>query len=84
MNVSLMLVVPSLARWCAVHRLDEAGRPVLALVWHADEDLHDRLEKAVTNSTMSAKSECFWVGRPRLETAAELRAEAALLERGGS
>jgi serine phosphatase RsbU (regulator of sigma subunit)/anti-sigma regulatory factor (Ser/Thr protein kinase) len=48
--LAAQLVVPSLARWCAVHRLDEAGRPVLALVWHADEDLHDRLEKAVLES----------------------------------
>lgn len=48
--LAAQLVVPSLARWCAVHRLDEAGRPALALVWHADEDLHDKLEKAILES----------------------------------
>lgn len=48
--LAAQLVVPALARWCAVHRLDEAGRPSLALVWHADEDLHDPLEKAVLAS----------------------------------
>jgi serine phosphatase RsbU (regulator of sigma subunit)/anti-sigma regulatory factor (Ser/Thr protein kinase) len=48
--LAAQLVVPALARWCAVHRLDEAGRPSLALVWHADEDLHDPLEKAITAS----------------------------------
>lgn len=48
--LAAQLVVPSLARWCAVHRLDEAGRASLALVWHADESLHDPLEKAVIDS----------------------------------
>ncbi len=48
--LAAQLVVPALARWCAVHRLDEAGRSSLALVWHADEDLHDPLEKAVIAS----------------------------------
>ena len=48
--LAAQLVVPSLARWCAVHRLDEAGRASLALVWHADESLHDPLEKAVLDS----------------------------------
>jgi len=48
--LAAQLVVPALARWCAVHRLDEAGRSSLALVWHADEDLHDPLEKAVRES----------------------------------
>ncbi|HEV2346741.1 MAG TPA: SpoIIE family protein phosphatase [Actinocrinis sp.] len=48
--LAAQLVVPALARWCAVHRLDEAGRPSLALVWHADEDLHDPLEKAIIAS----------------------------------
>jgi serine phosphatase RsbU (regulator of sigma subunit)/anti-sigma regulatory factor (Ser/Thr protein kinase) len=49
--LAAQLVVPALARWCAVHRLDEAGRSTLALVWHADEDLHDPLEKAVLASS---------------------------------
>jgi serine phosphatase RsbU (regulator of sigma subunit)/anti-sigma regulatory factor (Ser/Thr protein kinase) len=48
--LAAQLVVPALARWCAVHRLDEAGRSSLALVWHADEDLHDPLEKAIRQS----------------------------------
>lgn len=48
--LAAQLVVPALARWCAVHRLDEAGRASLALVWHADEDLHDPLEKAILES----------------------------------
>jgi len=48
--LAAQLVVPALARWCAVHRVDEAGRSSLALVWHADEDLHDPLEKAIRES----------------------------------
>jgi serine phosphatase RsbU (regulator of sigma subunit)/anti-sigma regulatory factor (Ser/Thr protein kinase) len=48
--LAAQLVVPALARWCAVHHVDEAGRSKLALVWHADEDLHDPLEKVVRDS----------------------------------
>jgi serine phosphatase RsbU (regulator of sigma subunit)/anti-sigma regulatory factor (Ser/Thr protein kinase) len=57
--LAAQLVVPSLARWCAVHRQDEAGRPTLALVWHADEDMHDSLDTAVRAS-----------GAPRTDTLA--------------
>jgi serine phosphatase RsbU (regulator of sigma subunit)/anti-sigma regulatory factor (Ser/Thr protein kinase) len=45
--LAAQLVVPGLARWCAVHCRDETGRPSLALVWHADESLHDAAEDAV-------------------------------------
>ncbi|MBS2965428.1 SpoIIE family protein phosphatase [Actinocrinis puniceicyclus] len=48
--LATQLVVPALARWCAIHRFDEAGRSTLALVWHEDEALHDPLEKAVVES----------------------------------
>jgi serine phosphatase RsbU (regulator of sigma subunit)/anti-sigma regulatory factor (Ser/Thr protein kinase) len=39
--VLAQLVVPRLATWCAVHMVDERGRPRLAHVWHADESLLD-------------------------------------------
>ncbi len=71
--LAAQLVVPALARWCAVHRLDEAGRASLALVWHADEDLHDPLEKAVISSGApepDASAEQW----PVLGTAAEAQA----------
>jgi len=54
--LAAQLVVPALARWCAVHRVDEAGRSSLALVWHADEDLHDPLEKAIRDSGPPAET----------------------------
>src|SRR5262249_30360472 len=41
MAVLAQLLVPPLARWCAVHLVDERGRQRLAHVWHADEALLD-------------------------------------------
>jgi len=48
--LAAQLLVPSLARWCAIYRLDDAGREAPALVWHADEELHDPLRAAVNDS----------------------------------
>lgn len=39
------LVAPQLGPWCAVHLADESGRPVLATLWHADEDRLDDLQR---------------------------------------
>ncbi|WP_063628049.1 SpoIIE family protein phosphatase [Actinospica robiniae] len=48
--LAAQLLVPSLARWCAIHRHDENGRRRPALVWHADEDWYDPLAGAVAAS----------------------------------
>ena len=48
--LAAQLLVPALARWCAIYRLDDAGRSRPALVWHADEELHDPLAAAVRAS----------------------------------
>ena len=48
--LAAQLLVPALARWCAIYRRDEAGREKPALVWHADEELHDELSTAVHTS----------------------------------
>ena len=48
--LAAQLLVPALARWCAIYRLDDTGRARPALVWHADEELHDPLEAAVRAS----------------------------------
>lgn len=48
--LAAQLLVPALARWCAIYRLDDAGRQRPALVWHADEELHDPLRDAVKAS----------------------------------
>jgi len=45
--LAAQLLVPSLARWCAIYRREETGRPKPPLVWHADEELHDALAGAV-------------------------------------
>jgi len=48
--LAAQLLVPALARWCAIYRRDEVGRPKPALVWHADEEMHDALTAAVRES----------------------------------
>ena len=48
--LAAQLLVPSLARWCAIYRRDEAGRVKPALVWHADEEMNDALAEAVRES----------------------------------
>ena len=48
--LAAQLLVPALARWCAIYHRDEAGRSRPAVVWHADEELHDPLEAAVRES----------------------------------
>jgi phosphoserine phosphatase RsbU/P len=41
------VVVPRLGAWCAVHLLDDAGRPRLAALTHVDEDRLPELAAAV-------------------------------------
>ncbi|HWG27898.1 SpoIIE family protein phosphatase [Actinospica sp.] len=48
--LAAQLLVPSLARWCAIYRRDETGREKPALVWHADEEMYDALAEAVRAS----------------------------------
>jgi serine phosphatase RsbU (regulator of sigma subunit)/anti-sigma regulatory factor (Ser/Thr protein kinase) len=48
--LAAQLLVPSLARWCAIYRHDETGRRRPTLVWHADEDWHDPLAVVVAAS----------------------------------
>ena len=50
--LAAQLLVPALARWCAIYRRDEAGRSKPALVWHADEEMHDALTSAVHASSV--------------------------------
>jgi len=45
--LAVQLVVPKLAIWCAIYHRNRNGRPRLALVWHADEDLRDPLADLV-------------------------------------
>ncbi|WP_246576511.1 SpoIIE family protein phosphatase [Actinospica durhamensis] len=45
--LAAQLLVPSLARWCAIYRRNEIGRRRPAMVWHADEDWYDPLAEAV-------------------------------------
>ena len=48
--LAAQLVVPALARWCAIYRRDEPGRARPPLIWHADEEMHDALSAAVNSS----------------------------------
>jgi serine phosphatase RsbU (regulator of sigma subunit)/anti-sigma regulatory factor (Ser/Thr protein kinase) len=48
--LAAQLLVPSLGRWCAIYRRDEAGRARPALVWHADVEMNDALAEAVRAS----------------------------------
>lgn len=52
--LAAQLLVPALARWCSIYRLDDTGRERPALVWHADEELHDPLQAAVRASEIPA------------------------------
>jgi serine phosphatase RsbU (regulator of sigma subunit) len=71
MAITGQIVVPRIARWCAIHLNDERGQPVLQQVWHEDEkaveslraviettgpqDLVDRLDDAVTAIPLVAR-----------------------------
>ena len=45
------LVAPQLGPWCAIHLVDESGRPATATVWHADEDRIEDLRRLLDVST---------------------------------
>ena len=47
MAITGQVVVPRIARWCAIHLADMRGRPVLQQVWHEDENQVERLRTAV-------------------------------------
>jgi PAS domain S-box-containing protein len=50
MAITGQIVVPRLARWCAVYLDDERGNPVLEHVWHADEQLVEPLLAALEDT----------------------------------
>jgi serine phosphatase RsbU (regulator of sigma subunit)/anti-sigma regulatory factor (Ser/Thr protein kinase) len=50
MAITAQIVVPRLARWCAVYLDDERASPVLQQVWHHDEGLNDALREALGSS----------------------------------
>jgi serine phosphatase RsbU (regulator of sigma subunit)/anti-sigma regulatory factor (Ser/Thr protein kinase) len=47
MAITGQIVVPRIARWCAIHLSDERGHPVLQQVWHEDETLVEALRSAL-------------------------------------
>ena len=47
MAITGQIVVPRLAQWCAIHLLDERGKPVLQQVWHEDEKEVEDVREAV-------------------------------------
>jgi serine phosphatase RsbU (regulator of sigma subunit)/PAS domain-containing protein len=51
MAITGQIVVPRLAEWCAIHLLNERGKPVLQQVWHEDERQLESLREAVEGLT---------------------------------
>ena len=47
MAITGQIVVPRLAQWCAIHLLDERGKPVLQQVWHEDEKEVEAVRRAI-------------------------------------
>jgi PAS domain S-box-containing protein len=47
MAITGQIVVPRLAQWCAIHLLDERGKPVVQQVWHEDETQVESVRQAV-------------------------------------
>ena len=47
MAMTGQIVVPRIARWCAIHLADERGKLVLQQVWHEDEGEVDELRAAL-------------------------------------
>ena len=47
MAITGQIVVPRIARWCAIHLADERGKLVLQQVWHEDESKSDELRAAL-------------------------------------
>ena len=47
MAITGQIVVPRLAQWCAIHLLDERGKPVVHQVWHEDETQVESVRQAV-------------------------------------
>ncbi|MGZ4483835.1 MAG: SpoIIE family protein phosphatase [Nocardioidaceae bacterium] len=51
MAITGQIVVPRIARWCAIHLNDERGKPILKQVWHEDEELVEKLQAALETLT---------------------------------
>lgn len=62
------LVAPQLGPWCAIHLIDESGRPVPATVWHADEDriedLRALFEAVLAPEPSAARGVTRWLPVP--------------------
>jgi len=54
MAITGQIVVPRIARWCAIHLLDQRGVPVLQQVWHQDETRADALREAFARAPAAA------------------------------
>ncbi len=57
MAITGQIVVPRLAQWCAIHLLDERGKPVLQQVWHEDEKEVEAVRRAVAGVTRAQLAE---------------------------
>ena len=50
MAITGQVVVPRIARWCAIQLLDVRGRAVLQQVWHEDEEQVETVRRALTKA----------------------------------
>src|SRR6478752_1943945 len=57
MAITGQIVVPRIARWCAIHLLDQRGVPVLQQVWHQDETRADALREAFARPPAAAATD---------------------------
>ena len=57
MAITGQIVVPKIARWCAVHLDDDRGHPVLQQVWHEDERQVEPLRADLVARTVPASAE---------------------------
>jgi PAS domain S-box-containing protein len=62
MAITGQIVVPRLAQWCAIHLLDERGKPVLQQVWHEDEKELQAVREAVAGLTREELAEPYPAG----------------------
>ncbi|HEX4978147.1 MAG TPA: SpoIIE family protein phosphatase [Nocardioides sp.] len=51
MSITCQVVVPRIARWCAIHLTDERGTPELQQVWHEDEQSNAPLRRLLRGLT---------------------------------
>src|SRR6478672_4625916 len=62
MAITGQIVVPRLAQWCAIHLLDERGKPVLQQVWHEDEKELQAVREAVAGLAREELAEPYPAG----------------------